>query len=337
LTSEDSNIAEWVELMRRQYLPALDAEQVTMILEGAVAGGEVKQCGSPEVWFRDRAGFSTVMLNSMDYVTALTQSLRIAPNLAATDYGSSRQRDLGQLWTDVARGFLGEIGLAKFVKERFGVELILDYSLGPIEVYLPSDIKRIRLPNGQELQPKLKISFKTTKFNGIWLDIPGAQIKHSDAYVLVKLGISRDHFVAFLKWVSFIRDKLLPHAIQTGTIDEAGAKNLWDSLPNFKDIPCYIAGFMDEELISTPPPPEYRPMRRRDGSLKGYLMKSYLGWIRNTRPDAVPGEIRGADWQFQSIGTFSKEDHFVATSGHLKYSREDWRTLLSKATGGYIG
>jgi hypothetical protein len=337
VASSDSDVERWIQQMFKKYLPALDSDQASTLLAGAIAGGEVDKCGSPEAWFKERASFATVTLDHMDYVTALTQSLRIAPNLAPTDYGGSRQRDLGQLWTDVARGFLGEIGLAKFVKERFGAELVLDYSLGPIETYLPSDIKGIRLQNGQETQSKLKISFKTTKFNGIWLDIPGAQVTYSDAFVLIKLGISRDHFVAFLKWISFIRDKLLPHAMKTGTIDQAGAQQLWDNLPNFRNIPCYVAGFMDRKQIESPPPPHYRPMHKRDGTLKGYLMKSYLGWVKDTKPDDVPDELKTANWQFESIGSFSKENHFVATSGCLKYSREDWKALLNEATGGNLG
>ena len=333
MASKHADVARWVQQMVEQYLPALDTSQAEKLMLGALTGGEIAQCGSPEAWFRERAGFASVTLDSTDYVSALTHSLRIAPSLAGTDYGTSRQRDLGQLWTDIARGFLGEIGLAKFLKERFGVELVLDYSIGPIEDYLPSDIKAIRLQSGREIEPNLKISFKTTKFNGIWLDIPGAQVSRSDAFVLIKLGISREHFVGFLKWISFIRDKLLPQAIRVGAIDQAGADELWNNLPSFDRIPCYVAGFIDRELIQSPPSAEYRPMRKRDGTLKGYLMKRYLGWVKEGRPDCVPDEVRGADWQFESIGSFSKENHFVATTGCLKYSEEEWRALLNEATG----
>ena len=336
MTSSEREVEQYMRRLAAMHLPALEFDQVLTMLKGAMTGYEVEQCGTVDAWFKDRAGFSTVMLDNSDYITALTQSLRIAPNLAGTDYGTSRQRDLGQLWTDVARGFLGEIGLAKFVKQRFGLELILDYSIGPIAIYLPSDIKGIRLPDGREIQSALRISFKTTKLNGIWLDVPGAQINHSDAFVLVKLGISRDHFVAFLKGISFIRDKLLPAAMKTGTIDDKGAEVLWNTLPDFKQIPCYTVGFMDRELINAPPSADYRPMRRRNGALKGYFMKRYVGWVREGKPVGVADETRDEAWEFQSIGSFSKEDHFVATSGCLRYSEADWRTLLDKATTGNL-
>jgi len=333
MSSNEHEMEKQIEQIIAKYLPGLESDQVKRLLGGAEVGSEVKQCGSWETWLEQRGNFGTVMLDHTDYVTALTHSLRIAPNLAATDYGSSRQRDLGQLWTDVARGFLGEIGLARFIKERFGIELLLDYTLGPIENYLPSDIKGIRLETGEEVLPKIQVSFKTTKFNGIWLDIPGAQINRSDVFVLVKLGISRDHFIAFLKWISFIRDKLLPHAIEAGTIGEEEAKKLWASLPDFKKIPCYIAGFLDKEIIKAPPAPDFRPMHNRSGALKGYHMRKYVGWVKGGEPVTVPSNTKGQNWEFEAIGSFSKEDHFVATSGCLKYSKADWKAVLHEVIG----
>jgi hypothetical protein len=326
----DSEVENPFDRMLKKYLPDVDQDQATKLVDSAVAGGEIHKSCSFEVWLQQRASFGTVMLDSMDYVTALTHALRIAPNLAATDYGTSRQRDLGQLWTDVARGFLGEIGLAKFMRERFGLELILDYSLGPIEDYLPSDIKAIKMPNGNVAEPNIKISFKTTKFNGIWLDIPGAQVRHSDAFVLIKLGISREHFIAFLKWISFIRDKLLPRAVESGAINQTQAKDLWDSLPEFKKIPCYICGFLDDRLIKSPPDAVYRAQHTRAGTLKGYLMKSYVGWVKDRKPELIPEELKGADWRFESIGTFSAEDHFVANTGSLMFSDKEWKDLVTK-------
>ena len=47
---------------------------------------------------------------------------------------------------------------------------------------------------------KLNISIKTSKWNGIWLDIPGNQFEHSDIHVFVKIGAGRDHLFAFFKW-----------------------------------------------------------------------------------------------------------------------------------------
>jgi len=333
---KDSEVENPFNGMLMEYLPDLDKDQAKKLADSARKGGEIPEFSLFEVWLQQRASFGTVMLDSMDYVTALTHALRVAPNLAPTDYGTSRQRDLGQLWTDVARGFLGEIGFAKFMRERFGLDLVLDYSLGPIEEYLPSDIKAIKMPDGNLVEPGVKISFKTTKFSGIWLDIPGAQIGHSDVFVLIKLGIPREHFLAFLKWISFIKDKLLPHAVESGAINQTQAQDLWDSLPEFKKIPCYICGFLDDRLIKSPPGPVFRAEHTRAGTLKGYLMQSYVGWVKDRKPELVPEELRSANWRFESIGTFSAEEHFVANAGSLIFSDLEWKNLVKKLTKGKL-
>jgi hypothetical protein len=320
------------DVLINRYLPDIDNEQKQRLVNSAVKGGEFTNESQIENWLRDRASFGMVMLDNTDYITALTQALKIAPNLAATDYGSSRQRDLGQLWTDVARGFLGEIGLCKFIKERFGFELVLDYSIGPVEDYLPSDIKQIRLPDGTIIKPNKRISFKATKFNGIWLDIPGAQIGRSDAFILVKVGVAREHFVSFLKWISFMKDKLLPRAVEIGVISQDEANELWDGLPNLQKTPCYICGFLNDKIISSPPPPLYKPQYTRQRVLKSYLMKSYVGWVKRKKPQSVPNDLIDKEWNFESIGEFSSEDHFVANAGNLFYSEKDWRNLLTNLT-----
>jgi len=255
-----------------------------------------------------------VVLDHKDYTKALTYALKLAPSLAGTDFGSTRQRDLGQLWTDSARGFLGEIALARFFDAKFGVTLSLDYSLGSLEQYLPSDITGIVLPDNTTITPQIATSIKTTKFTGLWLDVPGAQIDHSDVFVLVKLGITRDHFVSFLKWISFVRDKLLNYALQIEAIDEDEAEELWNILPEFRDIPCYIAGFLDRELIDDPPPFEYRDKHKRDGSFNGYLMQRYMGSVIDRKPDLADSDLTSEKWEFEAIGQFSPSHHFVANS-----------------------
>jgi hypothetical protein len=329
---DDSQNENPIDILIDKYLSGIDAEQKQKLINSAEKGGEYTNVAQFENWLKDRASFGMVMLDNTDYITALTQALKIAPNLAATDYGMSRQRDLGQLWTDVARGFLGEIGLCKFIKERFGFDLILDYSIGPVEDYLPSDIKQIKLTDGTIIKPNKRISFKTTKFNGIWLDIPGAQIGHSDAFILVKVGVTREHFVSFLKWISFMKDKLLPRAVEIGVISQNEANELWNGLPNLQNTPCYICGFLNDQIISSPPPPVYRPQYKRTGALKGYLMKSYVGWVKKKKPQSAPNDLLDKEWNFESIGEFSSEDHFVANAGNLLYSEKDWKDLLVSLT-----
>lgn len=324
-----------VDVIKRltEIFPQTDPALLVKLYDSAVDAGEIDQSGNIDKWL-ERVEFNSVILDDKDYITALTHALRLAPNLAGTDYGTTRQRDLGQLWTDTARGFLGEIALVRFVEKHFGVKLELDYTLGPITKYLPSDIKEAKVPYGSEpIHPGIKISVKTTKFNGIWLDVPGAQIEHSDIFVLVKIGISREHFIAFLKGISFVRDKLLPKAIEIGTITEDEAKRLWDSLPESKRIPCYLPGFIDRDLMDAPPVVGYKELHYRGGKFKGYMINNYLGWVRDGIPQALPENLMNSRYEFKSIQEFSRTPHFVSSAGCLKHAPSEWKIVIERLTG----
>jgi hypothetical protein len=168
------------------------------------------------------------VLDENDYLRAALHALYLAPRVVATDYGTARRRDLGQLWADTIRGFLGEIAFAKWLREKYGLVVKLDYRRGSLEEFLPPDIESV---NGR--LPRLKVSIKTTKLNGIWLDTPGTQIEHSDVFVLARVGVTRGPLIAFLKKISVIRDKLMQIARERGLLSEEELSEIWDSIPEF--------------------------------------------------------------------------------------------------------
>lgn len=329
MPKSQKSIAESQIAALKQAFPTIEETLLRRVHKSATLGGELEQCGSFESWI-ERFKFGTVVLNENDYTEALTHGLRLAPRLAATDYGTRRVRDLGQLWTDAARGFLGELALAKFVEQRFGIQILPDYSLGNVEDYLLSDIKAIRRSDGEQITPKLRVSFKTTKFNGLWLDLPGAQAEHSDVFVLLKLGIEQDHFVAFLKSISLFRDKLLPKAVQLGALRQKESDELWDTLPVFRNIPCYVAGFLDGDLHNRSTLSKYRESHTRQGDFKHYVICGYHGWIRHGVAEALPDGLDKTKFAFELIERFSSVPHFVVNAGSLKYSQSDWAELLGK-------
>lgn len=51
-----------------------------------------------EDWLETRFKYQLVWLDSDDYAKALTRALWLAPHFAGTDFGTSRQRDMGQEW-----------------------------------------------------------------------------------------------------------------------------------------------------------------------------------------------------------------------------------------------
>lgn len=289
--------------------------------------------GSTERWFEERLEPSMVLLDHRDYTKALINALKVAQHLAATDYGTSRQRDLGQLWTDTTRGFLGELGVIRFFEQNWGILLDVDYSLGQLEEYLSSDIEGCLLPDGGYQPLGEEISVKTTKFRGMWLDITGAQIDHSDAFILAKIAIRRDHFVAYLKEVGLFDEILFDEGRAVNVLEEEEVVQIRQDLPEFRDVPCYVAGFLRkpiEKLGVT----SYRERNTRDGDLKGYTITGYLGRLDEGEPVEVPEVMEDEDVEFEGIRHFSNARHFVSDTGNLQYRLEDWQELVGGMTAG---
>ncbi|MEM4412133.1 MAG: hypothetical protein QXT93_11365 [Thermofilum sp.] len=317
------------------------------LCEGIVRGRDAEDFESVEEWLENLA-FSSVLLTRDEYLEATVHALRLAPKIAATDYGTSRQRDLAQIWTDAIRGFLGEIAFRRWLRERFGIEAELDFRRGSLEEFLPSDLARIRRLGEDWRKPRLKVSIKTTKLQGMWLDIPYAQLEHSDVFVLVRVGVSRGHFLAFLKDISVIMDKILALARNKGI--EFSIEEIRDSIPEFKSIPAFVAGFFDKSELADKLV-DRRAVLVADGKLKqkksgGYrlVLNRFAGWwnprdseCRRRIADCFmkmhpeirldPGRL---SIEFEGIGETSKTLHFLVSSGVLKRRRKDWEELVSR-------
>jgi hypothetical protein len=306
------------------------------LCEGAVRGLNVDQLGGFDEWIK-WLGWSSVVLDENDYLKAALHALRLAPRIVATDYGTARQRDLGQLWADTIRGFLGEIAFAKWLREKYGLVVELDYRRGSLEEFLPSDIKSV---NGR--QPRLKVSIKTTKLNGIWLDIPGAQIEHSDVFVLVRVGVTREHLIAFFKKISVIRDKLMQIARERKLLSEEELSEIWDSVPEFSPLPAYVAGFLDKAEIAEHVKNRYCIIEA-DGEVKvkRVVINKYMGYWHPDE-DVYTKNLReylkrkgknikdDMKIEFEGIGDFSRTLHFVVSSSLLKKKREGWDNIVKK-------
>ncbi|MEM3665682.1 MAG: hypothetical protein QW222_01215 [Candidatus Bathyarchaeia archaeon] len=308
------------------------------LLQGALSGLEIPEFSLVEepykIWLEQRFKFQLTWLNRDDYVRALVRALWLAPKFAATDFGGARQRDFAQVWTDTARGFLGEIALQKFLKEKLNTEVALDTRRGALEEFLPSDVTVKDQVSGNFRPSKIGLSIKTTKFNGRWLDLPGAQFDHSDVFVLVKIGISRMHFSAFLKDISFLKDKLFAQAKQLGELSDNQAEELWRETPNFTQIPAYVAGFIEKQELSM-------PIHQISCSVKGRknrriavshgvglfslsTARTHPGIIRIDPSGTLPIEIEPI------IDSLTESKHFLAHSGALKFGCNVWQELVNR-------
>jgi hypothetical protein len=301
------------------------------ILRGAKGGLEIDEI-SFEEWFENRFKYQFVWLDKDDYLKALVRALRFAHVFAGTDFGSSRQRDMAQVWTDTARGFLGEIAVSKFLCENFSMKTKLDTRRGKFTEFLPTDIVSIKFPNSDWRTPNSRLSIKTTKFNGRWLDAPGAQIEHSEVFILVKIGVLRHHFLAFLKAISFLKDKLFPKAKNLGELNSDMAEEVWKEIPHFDPLPAYIAGYLNRNELNLP---IHQLIVRKKGRTKiriavtqgvGIFSRETLQnhpRIKELDPDG--NLIIEIEPIIDSITT----PHFLAHSGGLIWGEDGWRRLIT--------
>jgi hypothetical protein len=143
----------------------------------------------------------TYELNLNDYAKCFDFSLAMLyRGYTSVDWGSSRRREAGQNITNWIRGQLGEIAVQKFLKDKFGLDIELDFDLH--EDIVPQDIVAIR-ENGKLREPKLKIAIKATKMKNCFLILGSSEVelanRKSDIYMLTRIDLPDDHLMRISK------------------------------------------------------------------------------------------------------------------------------------------
>ena len=302
-----------------------DEVEATGIVEKAISGKETTE-EDLEAWLNERFIPNVVFIDEDGYARMCIDALKILGTTAATDYGSSRQRDLGQLWADMTRGYLGELALKLFLAKK-GIEIELGHEVGELSDYLPSDIDKIKKPNEEFRKPKVQVGIKATKWNGIWLDLPGDQFNHSDIHILIKVGTGRDHLFAYFKKISVFKDKILKVGQDIGLLSSDEASNLYNKLPTFRPIPAYISGFVRKD--GTYGELSYKGkkgrMHYKIGEWNGPINPGDLEKIKE-RESLIPrGKV-----EFEGIGTFNHDKGYLFNTGNLKWSEKDWKKILDE-------
>src|SRR5690606_33759463 len=111
------------------HLSIADA-QAEKIIEKAVDGGEVES--DLATWLDQRFLPNLVWIDEIGYTKMSINALKIVNKTAATDYGSSRQRDFGQMWGDMTRGYLAEYAFSQFLRQNWEIESTLDHETGEL-------------------------------------------------------------------------------------------------------------------------------------------------------------------------------------------------------------
>lgn len=308
---------------------------------GAVNSGETEDSeDSLNKWFSNRFEPNSVILDKDDYSKALIRSLWIAPNLAALDFRGGRLRDFAQLWTDTARGFLGEIAVQKFIKKNFDFDTHIETRRGKVEEFMPSDLFIIEKGAIKPRISKIKASIKTTKFNGRWLEIPESQFKQSDIFILVKLGISRFHFSSYLKSLQTIK-QIFEKGVELKELNDEQIQILSKEIPEWIPIPAYISGFVAKNGLKSPIDSLYFSTprkRKRDANgirpISRVEIEGGIGLFSYEAIQEIP-EIKALNLPpdtLINIAGIGKEvdGDFYASSGLLKFSKKEWADLIAQ-------
>jgi len=318
---DERNIKEFISSVVHNELPELDEGIAYSFISKAFLSGCYESTNHDDInlWYRNNFLKNLFILDEDDYVQASIQALKIQFNMAATDFGTSRQRDLGQKWSDTIRGYLGEIGVKKLLKKRWNIEANLGHEPGSLKEYLPTDIHSIKTDKDSDFRKtNLKISIKTTKANGIWFDITGDQFHHSDIYILALIGIETDHLFSFFKHISVFKDKILKKGIDHNVINASEAQDIYDRVPTFKKIYGYIPG-----LIAS------------DDKYDKYSYKGYGGrtnytifnWSGKYEPDYLEQvkQVEGFKTvSFEGIKQFSYSNRYIFGLASLENSDLSW-------------
>lgn len=322
------------------------AEEFSSLYNGDISAGEfltlIKKCvecksiesikeSDIDNWYKNRFKPNVFKISEDIYLKAMIEALKIQFLIAGTDFGSSRQRDLGQKWSDTIRGYLGEFGTQLWFKERWNIDIDLGHEEGTLEEYLPTDIHAVKTPSDSKLrEPNLKVSIKSTKSNGIWLDIPGDQFHHSDIFILIKLIITTDHLFSFFKAISVFEDKILKCGLDKGYLTQEAADQIYNNIPSFKPVYGYIAGFAEYNSKHEKYTYEYS-IGTKNAKLYGYS-GIYEGdeTLKKIKEeiDSIETKKTVAKCDFVGIGKFNSSKHYVFGMRNLKYSDQDWKDFV---------
>jgi len=300
----------------------ISSQEAEIIIEKAKAGKEITDSFTLDEWLETRFLPNCVLISEEGYTKMCVDALKILNSTASTDYGSTRQRDLGQSWSDMTRGYLGEYAFQEFMKQKWNLETTLNHEQGLLQDFLPTDIHLVKEQGGDYRSPKLTIGIKTSKWNGIWLDIPGDQFNHSQVHVFVKAGTGRDHLFAFFKTLSVFKDKILKRGEEIGALTTDESRDLFDNLPSFTPIPAYICGFISSNQEY--PDLSYSGKKGK----KHFTIESWRGPIlpgdldRIKEIEKISGEVK-----FLGIGKFSHDKGYLFNSGSLQWKVDDWEKI----------
>lgn len=299
----------------------------TKIINAAIQGRETtNEPSAIEHWIEKQLIPNTLLIDKDGYTEMCIDALKTISTQVLTDFGTSRQRDFGQAWADTIRGYLGEYAVTKFLDREFSTKTRLAHQRGIAQTFYDSDISEV-FSGGVWRKPNLNVGIKTTKFNGLWLDVAKEQFAKSDIHIQVKIGGGSTHLFSFFKELSVFRDKILKVGLDGNYLTQKESDQIWQDIPKFKSIPAYVTGFAIRDL-------PYKPLDY-EGHLanihytihtfRGLLPRDYKKQISNIEKVPVGGKVK-----FESIEEFSKSDRYLFNTGSILRSKDDWVDIVKR-------
>ena len=274
-------------------------------------------------WLSQQFLPSFVVIDADGYTTASAYALKTLRQIGLSKTGL--QKNPWRLWRNLVFQYLGKYAFTLFLKQQWGIEAELGHQAGQLETFLPTDIHRIREAKSHYRTPRLNLSVKTSKWNDIWLDIPGDQFNHADIHIFVKVGAGRDHLFAFFKEISVFKDKVLRRGETVGALTPEEADEIYADLPSFTPIPAYICGFVRRNM-------DYQPLTYQ--GKRGKKHYTVYGWNGPINPGDLERiklkENVAGDVQFEGIGQFSHNKGYLFNTGSLLWRTEDWQAIINQ-------
>jgi len=205
-------------------------------------------------------------LDKNDFLNAMKFALKI--NFAAhtrADFGTTRQRPFMQAIENWTQGALAEIALQKFIKDKFGIELQIEFRVFDDSI-IGQDIvgvKRARTIN----PPRIRVSVKSGKENGMVLIVSPNEVeteaRQSDYYVFVRVAFPVDVFARFYRSSPDFSDML-------------------SIIPEFQPVKAFIVGYCRRDELERRTVPEAGIDEERYCRVSGQLKNSDADWLEFT-------------------------------------------------------
>ncbi len=303
-----------------------DERSIQKLISAAISGRETSNDSAAiDKWIETQFIPNTILIDEAGYTEMCIDALKTISTQTLTDFGSSRQRDFGQAWSDTIRGYLGEFAVTKFLEKKFGLKTKLAHQRGIASTFYDSDISEI-FDSGTWRKTKTFIGIKTAKFNGMWLDVPKEQFAKSHVHVQVKIGVDSTHLFSFFKKLSVFKDKILKVGLEGNYLSEKESEQIWNDIPEFTQVPAYISGFAIRDFPYTALDYEGHKARKHFTihAYRGFLPANYEAEIIRKEALASGGKVK-----LLAIGELTSADKYLFNTGSILRTDQEWHKVAS--------